>query len=380
MYDDLLRMDLPVNLQGGSSTTLIAFADDVAILATGRTTTQLEEAMNPALAMVARWMSGRSLKLSVSKTEAIMLTTKRGYQPPRFFLDNTQLQMKEHIRYLGVELSKKLGFRDHLLATAEKATKSVASLSRLMPNIGGPKQGKRQLLMSVVQSRLLYAAPVWASEMTFDRSVRVLQGPQRKMALRISCAYRTVSTNAILVVAGVFPIHLQVSERCSIYQAKKACLNIPTREEMRANLIGKWQCEWEKSETGRWTRRLIPDLKPWLSRTFGLVNFHITQFLTGHGCFGQYLFKYKRLNTPMCHDCQAPLDDVEHAIFTCDRWFRRKTELEIKINADFSPETAEKLMLRSKSYWDDIVVYIEQVLQTREEEERQRQRGEVIII
>lgn len=117
----------------------------------------------------------RNLKLSTSKTEAIMLTTKRGYQLPKLFLDDTLLQFKEHIRYLGMELSRKLGFREHLLATAEKAAKSVASVSRLMPNIEGPKQRKRQLLISVVQSQLLYAAPVWASALIYDRNVRVFQ-------------------------------------------------------------------------------------------------------------------------------------------------------------------------------------------------------------
>lgn len=196
-------------------------------------------------------MSGRSQKLSIGKTEAIMLTTKRGYQLPRFILDNTQLQLKEHIRYLGVELSRKLGFREHLLATAEKVAKSVASLFRLMPNIGGPKQRKRQLLMSVVQNQWLYAAPVWAPALIFDRNIRVLQGPQRKMALRIACAYRTVSTNAILVVAGAFPIYLQVSKHRSIYQAKKVGLNIPSKQEIRTNLIRKWQSEWKRSETSR---------------------------------------------------------------------------------------------------------------------------------
>lgn len=171
MYGDLLRLEMPRYSQDGSSTTLIAFADDVAVLATGRTTSLLEKAMNPALDMVAGWTSGRSLKLSIGKTEAIMLTTKRGYQLPRFILDNTQLQLKEHIRYLSVELSRKLGFREHLLATAEKVAKSVASLFKLMPNIGGPKQRKRQLLMSVVQNQLLYAAPIWAPALIFDRNI-----------------------------------------------------------------------------------------------------------------------------------------------------------------------------------------------------------------
>lgn len=53
MYDDLLRMEMPRNIPGISSSTTIAFADDVAILATGYTTKLLEEAM------ISRWTQWR---------------------------------------------------------------------------------------------------------------------------------------------------------------------------------------------------------------------------------------------------------------------------------------------------------------------------------
>ncbi|KAF0747276.1 Uncharacterized protein FWK35_00018111 [Aphis craccivora] len=142
MYDDLLRIAMPGNIQGMSSASVIAFADDVAVVATGHTTALLEESMNTSLDAVSRWMSKTSLTLSVSKTKAIMLTTKRGYTQPRFYLEDEMLQLKEHVRYLGVELCRVLGFRKHLECAAAKATTTITSLSRLMPNIGGPRQKK----------------------------------------------------------------------------------------------------------------------------------------------------------------------------------------------------------------------------------------------
>lgn len=42
MYDKLLGVDIGGNVEGVSSTTLIAFVDDVAVLATGRTPLILE--------------------------------------------------------------------------------------------------------------------------------------------------------------------------------------------------------------------------------------------------------------------------------------------------------------------------------------------------
>lgn len=64
---------------------------------------------------------------------------------------------------------------------------------------------------------------------------------------------------------------------------------------------------------------LIKDINFWITRKYGCVNFHLTQMRTGHGCFPEYLHRFKRLNSPACHDCQAPRDDVEHSIFRCDR-------------------------------------------------------------
>lgn len=47
---------------------------------------------------------------------------------------------------------------------AAGARKAASALGRLMPNVGGPTQSKRRLLMSVVHIRLLYSASVWAEE------------------------------------------------------------------------------------------------------------------------------------------------------------------------------------------------------------------------
>lgn len=71
------------------------------------------------------------------------------------------------------------------------------------------------------------------------------------------------------------------------------------------------------------------------------------------------MFNFRKLDTPVCHDCQAPVDDAEHVVFIYDRWFRRRREPEVRINADFSPEMAVNKMLKSKSNWDGTARYIE---------------------
>ena len=62
-----------------------------------------------------------------------------------------------------VQLDRRLSFGEHLKIAAAKAIQCGANLARLMPNIGGLREAKRRVVESVVHSKLLYAAPVWAN-------------------------------------------------------------------------------------------------------------------------------------------------------------------------------------------------------------------------
>jgi hypothetical protein len=60
------------------------------------------------------------------------------------------------------------------------ARKTASALGRLMPNVSGPSEAKRRLLMSVVLSRLLYGAEVWADEVCkTKKAVGLLMQSQR---------------------------------------------------------------------------------------------------------------------------------------------------------------------------------------------------------
>jgi len=375
MYDGLLQVQTGGNQQGVSSSTLVAFADDVAVVTTGHTTKILEDVTNNALVAVTEWMDRAELSLSVEKTEAIILTNKRGYERPDFKIRGTSIKIKDQIRYLGMELHRILGFRAHIETAASKALSTAQALSKIMPNFGGSGQQKRRLLSTVVLSKLLYAAPVWSAALVFDRNIKSILRPQRTIALRTAMAYRTVSTAAIMVVAGVVPAHLLAWERTKRYEIRKHPNKAALEKEIRDEVLSKWQIEWDKEVTGRWTWRLIRDVKSWFNRKSGSVDFHLTQALTGHGCFRQYLKRMGKLEVSSCIDCQAAIDDVEHAIFDCDRWWRVRRTLEVTLGQKMRPENIVELMMSSPVNWKTISKFINDLLSTREEEERIRQRS-----
>jgi len=55
---------------------------------------------NEALEKVAEWIAIAGLTLSVAKTEAVMLTTKRGYDRPNLVIRVEQVEIKDQIKYL----------------------------------------------------------------------------------------------------------------------------------------------------------------------------------------------------------------------------------------------------------------------------------------
>lgn len=366
-YDDLLQQRLPEGIE------IIAFADDIAVVGIAKNTDLLEAAMNRSLSLISEWIDTNGLRISVNKTVAMTMTTKRRYKRPQFVLLEETLELKEHVKYLGVELNSKLGFKEHTKMDRAKAVKTTVALTRLMPNVGGPSPTKRKLLTSVVNSQLLYAAPVWHPTIKFRNHRQLLLGPQRTMALRVASAYRTVSTAAILVVAGTVPVHLMAKCRAELRRLQRNMTD--NARQIVDNLVwGWWQEEWEGiTTTGQWTKRLIPDVRPWATRTHGMTNYHMTQFLTGHGCFQSYLLpRSSRVVSPECLSCGASEDDVEHTFFRCGRWARSHSELEAIVGEDVTPESIIPIMLTSRERWKAVDQYIHKILCTKEEEEFQR--------
>lgn len=106
---------------------------------------------------------------------------------------------------------------------------------------------------------------------------------------------------------------------------------------------------------------------------YRIINFHLTQMLTGHEYFGRYLYCLIKLDNPTCVDCHAMVNDIKHSLFRCDRWWRLRRELEVQLGGDFEPDTIVELMTQSRAYWELVKVFLDKVLSTKEEKDRKRQ-------
>ena len=173
-------------------------------------------------------MDSRCLKIAPENTEALLVTGRRSFIYPRIVLGEHEIKWKKSIKYQCVQLDRRLRFGEHLQIATAKAIQCGAAPTRLMSNIGGPREAKRRLVVSVVNSKLLYAAPIWTSALNNHAILKKLFSAQRGVVIRIISAYRTVSTSAVLVLASVPPIDLLAEERQETFQLRKelTCANL----------------------------------------------------------------------------------------------------------------------------------------------------------
>lgn len=360
MYDGLFRESLPMGVE------FLAYADDVALIAKGKDSCVLERLLSEGAKTVANWMTSMGLELAIHKSEAMVITKTRTYNDLRLAIGGIAINMVKKINYLGIIIDQRLSFSAHADHVAAKAGKAAGNLARILPNISATKPRKRRLLAGVVHSILLYGAPVWSGRMS-QYGLSELAKCQRRIALRVASAYCTVSGDAAILIADIPPIDLLASER--------RALSIDRTQDVnhREALLTQWQSRWETSSKGRWTFMLIPNIRPWVERKFGDTNFHLTQAISGHGCFASYLHRFGKLTSPECWYCGDAVDDAQHTIFNCDAWHANRRLLNGLLGEEMRPQTMVPLMLRSRENWSAVSGYINDILSKKESEERRRQ-------
>ena len=197
MYDSILRIELLEWVK------LVGYADDVTAVVRARTLELTQYRVAHVVRLAHVWIEVHGLELATSMTEILVLTRKSFPKPMRFDVIEYSLEATYSVEYLGETTDTKLTHWTHISQVADKAAKTVAVISRLMPNMAGPRASKRRLLMEVAHSIMLYGADILANPREMNKYRERLAS-----LLRVACAYRSGSEKVVLVVTGIIPIAL----------------------------------------------------------------------------------------------------------------------------------------------------------------------------
>ena len=101
-----------MDLHGGAS--IIGFADDANVMYAAKDVTILELRIKESLWRAKFWLDNRGLKMAPEKTEAFLVTDRRSFHYPGIVLGEHEVEWKTSIKYLGVQLDRRLSFGEHL--------------------------------------------------------------------------------------------------------------------------------------------------------------------------------------------------------------------------------------------------------------------------
>lgn len=350
MYNGVLKLDLPRGVE------IIGFADDIVITTVGESTAEVETLTSEAVEAVGRWLDTAKLQLAHHKTEVMLVSNCKIPVPALITAGEHEIRSKRQLKYLGVMLDDRLNFNKHVEYVCEKAAKSQAALARIMPNTYGPRSSRRRLIASVTTSQLRYGGPTWIKALETKKNQSLLSRVHRLSAMRVASAYRTISYDAVCVLTGMTPITILMGEdsQCYIEKERNVLSARQARKQAKEESMSRWQTEWDASEKGRWTHQLIPNIATWTNRKHGEINFDLTQFLSGHGCYRKYLHRFRHTGSPFCPNCDLTEETAEHVVFSCPRFESERAEMLAQTGQNTNAENIVQRMCTNESTWNAV--------------------------
>jgi hypothetical protein len=235
------------------SMAIVCYADDTLVMSWERDWRSATLLSKAGVTYVVGRIRALGLKVALQKTEAVWFSGPRSRGPPRdrafLNIEGERVEIGTQMKYLGLILDNRWSFGPHFGNLAPRIRAASANLGRIMPNLGGPRDGARRLFMGVVRSIALYGAPVWHDRLGSTRRCRqVLKDVHRRMALRVARGYRTVSYKAACIITGSLPWELAAGLYNDMYNMK-AARRIRALQEGQGNPLENQGREEVRQET-----------------------------------------------------------------------------------------------------------------------------------
>jgi hypothetical protein len=374
---------------------IICYADDTLLITSGEDVDTAIHNVNIDAYRIVKEIEGLGLSVAAQKTQVMGFSGNRiksSYKNKYVIIKDEAIEIRNNIKYLGLTLDAKWSFRMHFENISAKVDKVIGFLAGIMPNTKGPEIKIRKLYINVVNSILLYGAPVWHERfLEDDRIVRIINKITRRMAQRANRAYRTVLGTAAVLISGVVPPEHIAKRHATIYykirDAIKRGIKLDTRDRESMHRKAKEDAmnDWKERVIGmgmedlglRVREAITPNIDDCYNRSHGRITYHITQILSGHGCFNEFLYKIKKANSPVCDQCKVGIDSARHTLEECPYWDVEREELKELVGEDLDLHLIVGKIVKDKEKWKGFSKFCTTVMSRKKEEERKRQREEM---
>ena len=187
--------DIVDNIKGN----IKLFADDTALYIDVDNTSQGEQVINADLLTIENWASQWLVNFNPSKTVAMKLSLKSKPKPdPVLYFGNQQLEIVTHHKHLGLEISNKLTWQNHINRLVTKANQKLAIIKQLKWKLN--RKTLEILYMSFVRPSIEYGSIVWDN--CDDESKLQLDKIQIEAAKVVTGAIKGTHHDALLAEVG----------------------------------------------------------------------------------------------------------------------------------------------------------------------------------
>ncbi|XP_076303072.1 uncharacterized protein LOC143221530 [Lasioglossum baleicum] len=206
------------------------------------------------------------------------------------------------------------------------------------------------------------------------------------LAIRVVWGYHSLSHEAASILAGLLPLDLLAGMQARTYDhVRRRPSWLPSlgpeeadniKEEIRRSGLEEWRRRLSRQACLR--HRAVGAIVPVLDarmKSGGRRTFRLTQVLSGHGCFGQYLNNIGREVTHGCWFCDAEVDTAQQTLKESPAWTAERRARQSAEGWDLSVLAIVPNMVEPERNWRAVASFCEQVMLQMDAAERGLEEG-----
>ncbi|UYV78931.1 EPM2AIP1 [Cordylochernes scorpioides] len=329
---NILLNDILMNFKS-TNAEIICYADDISIICWHYNLEGLKTELVNTLNYVTQWCRSNKLKINPGKTNLIYFHNFHRFQ---LEFQKTVIKPSNEIKILGMKLSNhrfrtKINFTPHINEILHKAHRMKNLLFSLSGKIWGINSNKRLILYkTLIRPILTYGAEIWFYQIN-NRCKQKLNSLQYQIVLWATRSFKTSSSNCVHCLAEIPFLTDFIESRLIKYE-----LDQLSEEDQRtfsphspSIINGFLRTRMEDMFSN--TSDHFPLFFPLGIPKYFRPDFYNVQFVTGHGNFGDFLFRIGAIDDPGCL-CGKRKQDSSHLLLECPIFqnYRNRENIEYK--------------------------------------------------
>lgn len=180
---NIYTADIPQTPQ----TKIALYADDTAIFATAKYIHLVVRNLKTHMQQLTDWYDKWKIKLNTNKTQIINISRKRDRPATPFTINNSEIEWRNDVKYLGITIDHKLTWKKHIERTRNKALKTFIKLYPLFAEDSRLNyKNKLTIYKLYILPIIMYGATAWGH--AAETHLQQLQRLQNKILRRCTNA------------------------------------------------------------------------------------------------------------------------------------------------------------------------------------------------